>query len=426
MRVLLNRVRQSLSARLWAWPLLLGVAGAIAAVVLGAVSVPQEAFLARFLWPGDTSAAASMLGFIASTTLTVLTTTISMTLIVLQVASGHFSHQLSRDFISSRAVRGIVSVYVGVFTYTVLLLRSLDSKDDRPPQLAMTVAMLLIFGAVATFVWYVSRVVDMVRVDSVINDSARRILDRANTGDEDAQAADRPTPPQDAVPIIAGAFGYVQGVDIAHAASWAREHAARVVIDVRPGDAVVIGQQLGVHWGAGLDDDGHAPSFPEVVYLATERVSGQDYSLGLRQLLDIGVRALSSGVNDPTTAEHVVWQATSVLRELARRPPLPQVRHDEDDQVIAWAAVRTTAQLVQAFVGGMRRYASAEPEVLIALLRLLDVVEDACETDVLDVTIAERARLVAAAERGIAEPYDLARVLDAAHTDADHAPTSGV
>ena len=429
MRVLFNRIRQALSSRLWAWPVVTAALGAIAAVFLGAISVPSELWLSNYLWPGDTAAASSMLGFIASTTLTVLTTTISLTLIVLQVASGNFSHQLLRDFISSRAVRGILAVYVGVFTYTLLLARSLDSDQQTPPQLAMTVAMVAIFVAVGTFIWYVSRVVDMVRVDSIIDSSARRTLRLAKPiaeGDNAKPAADpvpRPEVPADAAALRAERFGYVQGVDIDHAEEWANKHGATVVIDVRPGDAVISGQDLARYWGMAADADGEHPKLPELVYVDLERTSGQDYSLGLRQILDIAVRALSAGVNDPTTCLHAIGQAATVLRRLARDPLDPEVRYaheaEDDDQepgrLVAWAAVRGTAELLQGFVGGVRRYAGSDPEIYLALLRLVDVVDDVCRPDVLAVTRNERQRLVAAAQRQIAEPYDLGLVLEAAH-----------
>lgn len=420
-----------MSSRLWAWPLLTGLFGALAAAALGAVVVPSEATLARFLWPGDTQAAASMLSFIASTTLTVLTTTISMTLIVLQVASGNFSHQLLRDFISSRAVRGILAVYVGVFSYSLLLLRSLDSKQDRPPQLAMTVSMILIFVAVGTFIWYVSRVVDMVRVDSVIDKSARRTLRRVD------QFAEAPGPPVAAPPIpdeartlAAEEFGYIQAIDVDHAAKWAEKHDATVVVTVRPGEGVIVGQPLARYWGMTVDEGEEVPELPAVVYLGLERVSGQDYSLGMRQLHDIAVRALSTGVNDPTTAQHVVGQAISVLRDLAREPARPIVRYAEDDhaangrgRLLVWAPVRTTAEVLHSFVGGVRRHAGAEPDVLIELLRLLTVVEEACDDDVRAATRLERHRVVAAAERDMAEPADLARVLNAAGPADRTSPT---
>lgn len=421
MRVLLNKTRKVLASRLWAWPLITAVIGVVAAVGLAAVSVPREAALARFLWPGDSSSAASMLSFIASTTLTVLTTTISMTLIVMQVASGNFSHQLLRDFISSRAVRGILAVYIGVFAYVVVLLRSMDADRQLPPQLAMTVAMLLVAVAAGTFIWYLSRVVDMVRVDSIIDGSARRTLHHRDQLDQqDAETSTpRPEVPEDAHRRREPRFGYVQEVDVDHAANWAKRTGATVVIDVRPGDAVIAGETTAFFWGGDEED----LELPEVVYLDLERASGQDFSLGLHQIYDIAVRALSPGVNDPTTALHAVGAGSTVLRQLAVEPLLPLTRHDDSDEgegrLLVWAAMRPVTEIFSEFVGGIRRYAEAEPYVLIALLRLVDVVEEVCDPDLHDSLQAERDRLVAAARRGVTDEDDLAAVLHAAH-----APTS--
>ena len=110
-----------------------------------------------------------------------------------------------------------------------------------------------------------------------------------------------------------------------------------------------------------------------------------------------------------------------MLRDLAREPAKPIVRYEEDGEdadgqgrLLVWAAVRTTAEVLQSFVGGVRRYAGGEPDVLIGLLRMLDVVEEVCDDDVRVVCRLERDRVVAAARREMAEPADLARVLEAA------------
>ncbi|PMC62505.1 hypothetical protein CJ204_04965 [Corynebacterium xerosis] len=158
-----------------------------------------------------------MLSFVSSTTLTVLTTTISMRLIVLQVASGNFSHQLLRDYIQSRAVRGILAVYVGAVAYSITLQRSMDADAEFVPQLAMTVAMLLITMSLATFIWYVSRVVDMVRVDAIIDGTVRQTV--ANI-DERIEIADcleyepRPLVPANARTLVGDDHGYVLSVDV--------------------------------------------------------------------------------------------------------------------------------------------------------------------------------------------------------------------
>lgn len=430
MRVFFNRIKQVLSSRLWAWPLLTGIVGIALGVVLTSISVSTDAMLSRFLWPGDSESAASMISFISSTLLTVLTTTISMTLIVLQVASGSFSHQLLRDFISSRAVRGILGVYVGLFAYSVMVARSLDTNDDVPPQLAMTVAMVGIFLAVATFIWYVSRVVDMVRVDTILSTSANRVLKLAKplmkSGSKfpEKDPVERPEVPTDAKAIRAGSFGFVQSVDVDHAMDWARSSETTVVIDIRPGDSVMEGQPMGWYWGG--DDDEEVPHF---IYIGEERASGADFSLGLQQILDIAVRALSTSSNDPTTVTHAIGHGGRILRAVASDPLEPIARFedekpddDEDSEpgrLLVWSATRTIDELVSRFVGSIRRYAGGEVAVLTRLLMMLDSIDSVAPESTRKLINDERTRIVRMAKSEVAESYDLEIVLEAAHWDHD-------
>ncbi|AOZ73145.1 hypothetical protein BK816_07445 [Boudabousia tangfeifanii] len=455
MKAFWNRIYDSFTAKLWPLPLLSALVAAVMAVILVEIDIPSEAWLSAYLWPGDAKAASDMLSFIASTTMTVLTTTISMTLIVLQVASGNFSHQLLRDYIQSPAVRGIVAVYVAVFTYAVLVLRSLDSDNKLPPQLAVTVAMIWIFIAVATFIWYVSKVVDMVRVDTIINASVKRTMDYsadATAEDEERAPFPRPTIPEDARRVYADEFGYIQRIDLTGLEKWAKKYGATVVVDVRPGDRVIAGQAVARYWFdpslAQFDSDEEESrdleefrqkdasevevDLPSFLSLDLERVSGEDYSLGLRQLLDIGVRALSPGTNDPTTARHVIGQSASALRQLVLEPPCPQVRFadvDEDDtagrgRLLVWSAVRTCPEMVAAFVSQFRRYGSGEPGVLVDLLQTMELLEEnTSDPELLNVINEQRASIVAAAKRQLEDEYDLRMVLTAAKTEASvHEP----
>ncbi|WP_176702723.1 DUF2254 domain-containing protein [Actinomyces vulturis] len=441
----------SAQSKLWVLPMVSGIIGAILALIATEITIPEQYFFARFLWPGDAKAASDMLSFIASTTMTVLTTTISMTLIVLQVASGNFSHQLLRDYIQSKAVRVIIAVYVGVFTYTVLVLRSMEDDAIVPPQLAMTMSMIMIFIAVATFIWYVSRVVDMVRVDTIISTSVDRTVKYAAiaTDDDTPAPSECPEIPDTAFHVFATDSGYVQRVDLDGAARWAKNHNATVIVQVRPGDRVMEGRTLLRWWMneethcvadapvneqapehgvvAGRDQgEDSAPTPPTIVNLDHERSSGQDFSLGLRQLSDIAVRALSPGTNDPTTARHVIAQAATALRTLVANPPQPHARFLEEDdadqpRLVVWAPSRGAAELVDSFIGEIRRYAESEPGILIDLLTVLSWL-DHSTTDpwVHDVVDAQRHSIVAAANRGISDDRDRERVIEAAEGRTSH------
>ena len=429
MRVLFNRLRQFLSSRLWIWPLVLGLLALLAGSYLGSLELPQDGTLAKYLWPGSAQSASDMISMIFSTALTVLTTTISMTLIVLQVASGNFSHQLLRDFIQSRAVRGIISVYVFIICYSVAALRSIHTTDiDRPPQLAVTVAILLIFIAVVTFIWYVAKVVEMVRVDSVISKSITKSAAVARRVDKQTREdVKRPEVPGDAHRVISDGFGYIQTIDVEHVATWAKENNATVVIDCRPGDMMIVGMTWARYW---FNEPKHdEPSFPEAVYLDDGRISGADYTLGLRQVLDIGVRALSSGVNDPTTAVHAIGQCSTILRDLVKNPIYPQVKRDENDRLLVWAAARELEEIIDDFCGEIRRNGSDEPLVVISLLQVLESVYSVGDQNIKRFVVKQQKRIIAAAEKHIEDPVDLESVKKAAWEEdllKDPPPDSGV
>lgn len=60
--------------------------------------------------------------------------------------------------------------------------------------------------------------------------------------------------------------------------------------------------------------------------LGRERNLDEDVGFGLRQLVDLAERALSPGVNDPTTAIQGIDQIHDLLRRLASRPLPPRQR----------------------------------------------------------------------------------------------------
>jgi len=57
----------------------------------------------------------------------------------------------------------------------------------------------------------------------------------------------------------------------------------------------------------------------EHVVVGTERTPSQDPAFGFRQLVDVAERALSPGVNDPTTAVQALDQLHDLLRTLSTR-----------------------------------------------------------------------------------------------------------
>jgi uncharacterized membrane protein len=95
----------------------------------------------------------------------------------------------------------------------------------------------------------------------------------------------------------------------------------------------------------------------------------QDIDFALRQLNDIGLRALSPAVNDPTTAIEVILRVSSILRPLLIAELPQQAERDEDGRILLTPWDLDHAEYVRHGYDQIRLYSAPHPQVCLALLR---------------------------------------------------------
>jgi hypothetical protein len=93
----------------------------------------------------------------------------------------------------------------------------------------------------------------------------------------------------------------------------------------RPGDFVVQGGIVAHVWKSGDLDPELLDEVREVFVLGRSRSLQQDAEFGIVQLVEVAVRALSTGLNDPFTAMNCVDRISSLLCRLSGRA-FPRVR----------------------------------------------------------------------------------------------------
>lgn len=128
------------------------------------------------------------------------------------------------------------------------------------------------------------------------------------------------------------------------------------------------------HAGGGFDTDTRARLAERVaaaISTGFERTAAQDVAYGLRQLTDVATKALSPGINDPTTAVHALGHSSALLCELAGRDLGPLTLSDAQGRVRVVLHRPTLADLLELAVAQPRRYGAADPDVLARLLALL-------------------------------------------------------
>ena len=125
------------------------------------------------------------------------------------------------------------------------------------------------------------------------------------------------------------------------------------------------------------DDGGPVPLsavrkfLAEALDIGYERTPEQDAALGLRQLTDIAVKAISPSINDPITAAHATGYCADLLVDLQRRRLGPEAYRDDDGVLRLVTTGRDYRYFLDLVCGPIRRFAHSEPIVLTAVLRLL-------------------------------------------------------
>ncbi|MBU2288454.1 MAG: DUF2254 domain-containing protein, partial [Gammaproteobacteria bacterium] len=113
--------------------------------------------------------------------------------------------------------------------------------------------------------------------------------------------------------------------------------------------------------------------------LSPTRGSTGDVQYAVRQLVEVAVRALSPGINDPHTAISVLDRLGTALCDLANAK-LPTGVHMRNDEVVLVVPEVSYESLVSLMFHMIRQNARSSSAVLIRMLEVLTAVA-ACELD---------------------------------------------
>ena len=382
-------VREALASRLWPVPAL----AVVAAVALGIVFpiLDREVdgqlppLLSSLLFSGGTDAARAVLSAIAGSLITATSLTFSLTIVALQLASTQASPRLLRLFASDGMVHGTLALFLATFSYALAVLRVIADAEDSPfvPRISVTVASLLTLASVIVLTIFLGHLARQLRVETMMRDvhdevsaTLKRLADAPFDGTDDATA-----PPTSAHTVAAASSGFLTQID-RHALLELATEEDIVIAESHPVGASIIAETPLAHW---WNRDEHARASEETRqrvhhiedalraahHTNYERTTSQDVELGVRQLADIAAKALSPGVNDPTTAVHALSHITDVLREVADTAPLPAVLVDEDRTPRLIPRRQEWSDLVEVGLQQIRRRGAGDPVVVERLYRAL-------------------------------------------------------
>lgn len=384
----MRSLRRALGGALWPVP-----AAAVLLAIGLALALPElDRHLQRgpgkpltFVFGGGPSAARTVLSAIASSLISVTTLLFSLTIVTLQLAGSQYSPRLLQTFVRDRVVQSCLGILLGTFVFALVVLRSVRSADDSGdtafvPRLSVTVALLLTLVSVGALVAFLSHQSRQLRVETMLRDvhveaaaTLRRLA--AEQAEDEQPDADLPPVPPDARPVCARHSGFLVQVTEGPLLAAATGAGAVLRLIPRPGESVLDGVPVAWAWsdgsGAEPSTEALADVLAEQLVLGHERAGHDDPSYGLRTLVDIAARALSPGINDPTTAVHALSHVSDVLGLAAERTTWHRRLVDDDGTHRLLVPSWDFPALLSQAVTQPRLYAGADPTVAERLFALL-------------------------------------------------------
>ncbi len=326
--------------------------------------------------------ARAVLSTVAGATITFAGIAFSVSLLTIQLASSQYSPRVVSGLFRDPFNKRVIGTVIGTFAYCLVVLRSVRSSLEQqgtPVIPNVSVAIAVVLGitsilAIIAFIDHNAHAMEISKILDVVTHDAVDAVDRHWSIDVfEPSTIQQPevVPREPGFVVRFERDGWVQLLD-PQALLGAVPSGGTVRLDTAVGRYAINGSAFCTLWPAPADGDSAARTALAAVRTGENRTLQQDASYGIRQLADVALKALSPGVNDPTTAQDAIFHLGAVLREfLQRADPVRDLTHDDRRLVLTQA--ENHEQIVGLAYDEIRLAAGSLPSVSIYLLESMSL-----------------------------------------------------
>lgn len=390
------KLLEDLRTSLWFLPALMAIVSALLSI---ATSYADTYFLAQksaypaleaFIYSGESAGARTVLGAIAGSMITVAGTVFSITIVALSLASSQFGPRLLRNFLRDRSNQAVLGTFVATFLYCILVMGRVYGEasevGSRVPAVSVTFAIGLGVASIGVLIYFIHHISQSMQAGHIVSSVYAELRAQVPVifPQQAGSAAEEPSPSSEASSIESQIdahgqsvnstdSGYIQGLDLERLLALATEAELVVRVALRPGDFVLPGAAI-VHFFPRLDDkrnDELAPKVRECFALDVYRTPHQNIEFGIDQIVEVAVRALSPGINDPFTAMACIDRLGATLALLRGKvfpSPYRSCAAGELRLIVPPISYRS---LVDRSFNQIRQNARSVPSVIIRLTETL-------------------------------------------------------
>ncbi len=375
-------------------------------------------------WPrlfgSGAEGARGLLTVVASSMITIAGVVFSITLVALSLASSQYTSRVLGNFLGDSVTQSVLGAFVGIFAYCLVVLRTIRGGDEDQfvPSIAVLVGLLLGLVGIGVLIYFIHHISTSIQASHILAAATAetvRAVDHLfpeGAGEEGAEEVPAAIDAERAWHLVtADRTGYVQSLDTKSLLAFASERETVVRMERRVGQFVIAGEPLAaVLKQAPSEDD--VRQLRGMYAVGIQRTIEQDAAFGVRQIVDVALKALSPGVNDTTTAVMCLDHLTAILARLTNRR-VESCFRSQDGVLRLLTRGPSYADLVGEAFDQIRQNAGGNVAVLEGLFGAIALLAGRTKSARRREVLLEHAHAVAhLSERSLTAPRDVRRLAD--------------
>jgi uncharacterized membrane protein len=326
----------------------------------------------------DPQVAQVILAGIAGSMMTVVSIVFAILLMTLTLASMQFSPRIIVSFAKDRVTQWTLGIFLGTFSYCMAALPAAHSLPvPFEPVATVLGAMVLALMCVGWLLFFIHHISQAISVNHIVDRIAKEtegVIDEMMPWPhhiDRLRHTETTIPFPEETTVFSNESGYVRFIDSLRLVALAKHFRVRIRVLRRVGHFVPAGIPLMmVSKGSRLPSDG-AERLLAAFDFGPTRTLQQDVEFGVLQIVDIGLKAISPAVNDPSTAISCVDQLSRIMIRFASRQPPDEFLFDPPGVVrvaVGWVGFE---RILDAAFEQIRMYSKTDVAVSLRLMRAL-------------------------------------------------------
>ena len=285
----------------------------------------------NFLQVTSMDSARAILTTLIGGTISLMVFSFSMVMIILNQASSNYTPRLLPGLVSDKKNQFVLGYYLGSIVFNIIVLISLNPPAEGTPLKLLSILCGIILGitSLVVFIFFIHAVSTSIQIDNLLNSvftkAKARLKLLIEQGKKNNEKFEENTDSWNV--ILNDKSGYYHGFNRADALEIVKKFDTDLQIISYKGQFLLKGMELAKsRKKLSLEQE---KNLLELVRFNDTGDIEDNYVLGLKQIAEVGVKAMSPGINDPGTAISTIDYLTDLL---AHRMLLTDEEIYEDQQ----------------------------------------------------------------------------------------------